>query len=119
MFTIAIASIAADANQTLTTAQVIGGYIVRPSLTAGRTDTMPSAAAMCEAVQGCAPGLAFKFDYAPTGGTGTLAMGAGGTAGNGTMTCVTTAIKTFLFVFTNCTIGAEAYTVHSLGTNTA
>jgi hypothetical protein len=46
-------------------------------------------------------------------------MGAGGTAGNGTMTCVTTAIKTFLFVFTNCTIGAEAYTVHSLGTNTA
>jgi hypothetical protein len=117
-FTVVPASIAADANQTLTTAQVLGGLILRPSLSTARTDTLPSAAAMCEAVQGCYSGLAFNFTVAPTGGTLTIAVGAGGTA-VGTMSCATTAVKEYLFVFNNCGIGTETYTVYSLGTATA
>lgn len=108
---------ATDSNQTYTVAQVLGGLIIR-TIGAGRTDTLPTAAAMVEAIQGCMVGTAFEFTVAPTGGTLTVAMGAGGTAGIGTMTCVTTATKTFIMLFTNVGIGTEAYVIHSLGTAT-
>ena len=119
-FTLVPTSIAADANQTLTTAQVLGGLIIRPSLTTARTDTLPSAAALAEAIQGVFPNLAFKFNVSATGGTLTVAPGTGGTlALAGSNTIATTTTKEFVIMFTNTTIGAEAYTVYSYGTSTA
>jgi hypothetical protein len=117
-FTTTPATIAADAGVTYTTDQVLGGFIQHTGLTTGRTGTMPTAAALVEAVQGAFVGLTFNFQVAPTGGTLTVAVGTGGTA-VGTMTCVTTAFKTFAVRFTNVTVGSEAYSIYSLGTATA
>jgi hypothetical protein len=117
-FTTTPATITADAAVTYTTDQVLGGMIIHSSLTTGRTATLPTAALLAEAIQGAFVGLTFNFTVAPTGGTLTVAVGTGGTA-VGTMTCVTTAFKTFAIRFTNVGIGTEAYSVYSLGTATA
>jgi len=114
-----IAAISADSNQTLTTDQVLGGWIHRSGLTAGRTDTLPTAAQLCEAVQGCMVGTTFAFrvrNISAAAQTQTLAVGTGGTLASGN--AVTTAQNNdhaYRIVFTNVTPGSEAYTLYSLG----
>lgn len=103
-----------DSNQTYAVSDVLGGLIIRTPVSA-RTDTLPSAAALVEAIQGCMVGTSFTFTIRNTSGvTVTLAAGVGGTI-NGTATAVTVANKVVMIVFTNVTIGSEAYTAYSMG----
>ena len=105
-----------DANQTYTAAQVLGGLISR-TIGAARTDTMPTAAALVEAVQGVQAGHSFEFFVRNTGGfTLTLAVGAGGTADAiSTLTVTSGNTRTLKLIFTNVNVGSEAYTLYSLG----
>jgi hypothetical protein len=117
--TLNIANVTADANVTLTTDQVLGGWIMRSGMGAARTDTLPTAAQLCEAVQGCAVNLSFAFRIRNVNAGAfaqTLAVGAGGTlaAGN-TATTAQTTDHAYRIVFTNVTPGSEAYTLYSLG----
>ena len=106
-----------DAAATLTAAQVQGGLILCPAST-GRTLTLPTAALLSDAIQGGLVGTAFEFTIRNTGaGTVTVAAGTGGTT-SGTMTVATTASKRFLVLFTNVTVGSEAFTIYSLGSST-
>jgi hypothetical protein len=117
----AITTLSLDSNQTLTPAQLLNGWLFR-SIGAARTDTLPTAAALCEAVQGCYPGLGFTFRIRNISGgafTHTLAVGAGGTAPTtGVAQTLTTAQSTehaYRIVFTNVKAGTEAYNLYSLG----
>jgi hypothetical protein len=106
-----------DANQTYTTANVLGGLILR-QLGASRTDTLPTAAALVEAVQGAMVGTAFRFTIRNTSSgayTITVAGGTGITT-SGTMTIAQNNTKEFLLVFTNVGINTEAATLYSIGT---
>ena len=85
-----------------------------------RTDTLPDAGPLVEAIQGCMVGTSFQFHVRNTSSTAiaiTIAVGNGGTA-SGTMTIAQSNGKSFMVVFTNVTVGAEAYTCYSLGTVT-
>lgn len=106
------------ANTTLTPAQLLGGLILRDGNGGARTDTLPSAAALVEAIQGCMVGTCFEFAVRNTSSTAigiTLAVGAGGTA-SGTMATAQNNSSDYLLVFTNVGIGTEAYTLYSKGT---
>jgi hypothetical protein len=103
---------------TLTTDQVLGGLILRDGNGGARTDTLPTAADLVEAIQGCMVGTSFTFHVRNTSSTAiaiTIAVGTGGTA-SGTMTAAQNNAKSFMIVFTNVTYGSEAYTCYSLGT---
>ncbi len=105
---------------TLTTDQVLGGLLLRDGNGGARTDTLPDAASLVEAIQGCMVGTSFQFHLRNTSSTAiaiTVAVGTGGTA-SGTMTVAQNNGKTFMVVFTNVTYGSEAYTCYSLGTVT-
>jgi len=105
-------------NLTYTTTQLLGGWIIRDGNGGARTDTLPTAAQMCEAVQGCMVGTSFEFELRNSSGTAiaiTLAPGTGGTI-SGTANVAQNNTRTYLFSFTNVTIGSEAYTVYSRGT---
>ena len=107
---------ATDANQTYTAAQVLGGMISR-TIGAARTDTLPTAAALVEAIQGCFVGLSFEFFVRNTGGfTLTVAVGAGGTADPiSTLTVTSGNTRTLKMIFNNVNVGSEAYTLYSCG----
>lgn len=107
----------ADAATTLTPAQVLGGMLIQPA-GAARTDTLPTASLLADAVQGAMVGTAFEFTFRNTASganTITVAAGAGGTT-SGAMTIAQNNTKRFMVVFTNVTPGSEAYTVYSIGT---
>ena len=114
------AAISADSATTLTPAQVLGGQIVRTGMTAGRTDTLPTAAVLAEAMQGVFVGLAFQFEVRNQNAGAfaqTLAVGTGGTLSAGsTATTAQNNTHFYRLSFTNATIGAEAYLLESLGT---
>lgn len=114
------ASVPQDANRTLTTDQVLSGWIMRSGATAARTDTLPTAAQLCEAISGVAPNTQIDVRVRNTSGqTITLAAGKGGTmvAGN-TATVATVSERTFRVLITNVTPGLEAYSVYNLGGGT-
>ena len=120
-----VTAIPADSNQTYTAAQLTSGFIIRGgSMTAARTDTLPSAAALVEAVQGAMVGTSFEVPIrnAASGAfTVTIAPGAGGTmfdAAGALRQIAQNNTKFFLVVFTNVNVGSEAYTVYSLGGGT-
>ena len=120
-----VTTIPADSNQTLTAAQVTSGFIIRGgAMTAGRTDTLPSAAALCEAIQGVMVGTSFELPIrnAATGAfTITVAAGPGGTMfdpAGAVRQIAQNSTKFFQVIFTNVTPGSEAYTVYSLGGGT-
>ena len=103
---------------TYTTAEALAGLILRDPNGASRTDTMPTAAALVDAVPGCQVNQAYYFDIRNTADaaeTITMAAGTGGTT-SGTMTIAQNASKRFAVVFTNVTQGSEAYVLYSLGT---
>lgn len=104
------------AAATLTAAQCLAGLITYNGAAANLT--LPSAAALCDAVQGAMVGTSFELMVKSTGaGTATIVAGAGCTL-TGTATVATANIRTLLFNFTNVTPGQEAYTVYSEGTGT-
>jgi hypothetical protein len=106
-------------NQTITAAQILGGFVIFPAGGA-ETLTLPTAALAVAAIPGAAVGSGFEFTVRNTAGganTATIAAGTGGTV-SGTATIAQNNSKRFLLVFTNVTLGSEAYTVYSLGTVT-
>lgn len=106
-------AVTADAATTITTAALQSGLIERSGATAGRTDTLPTAAQICEAF-GVSQPFYFSFSVRNSSGqTITIAAGTGGTT-SGTMTVVTVAEKAFRIKVTNATAGSEAYTVQAL-----
>lgn len=112
------ATINTAANVTITPDQLLGGLILRDGNGGARTDTLPSAAALVDAVQGAMVGTAFEFavrNATSTAAAITLAVGAGGTL-SGTAAVAQLNSSDFMLVFTNVTIGQEAYTLYSKGT---
>lgn len=112
-------SISTAGNVTYTTAQLLSGWIMRDGNGGARTDTLPTAAAMVEAVQGAMVGTSFEFELRNVSGTAiaiTLAAGAGGTLSPASTSVAQSNTRSYLFNFTNVTIGSEAYTVYSRGT---
>ena len=113
--------VTAPAGVTLTPAQLLSGFISRSGPTGPVTDTLPSAAALCAAIQGVMVNLSFACRFRnSSGGIVTLQPGAGGTTapGNVLTAAATSGERMIRIVFTNVTIGQEAYTVYSLGAGT-
>jgi hypothetical protein len=114
-----VANISTVGNVTYTVPQLLGGFIVRTgTLTANITDTLPNAGPLVEAIQGCMVGTSFEIPIrnATTGAfTMTLNPGTGGTANPTGQTVTQGNTKFYQLVFTNVTIGQEAYTLYSLG----
>jgi len=111
-------TIATAGNVTYTPAQLLGGLILRDGNGGARTDTLPAAADLVEAVQGAMVGTSFEFELRNTTSTAVAITVAGGTGAtlSGTATVAQLNTKMFLVVFTSVTVGSEAYTVYSRGT---
>lgn len=112
-------TISTAGNVTYTPAQLMSGWLIRDGNGGARTDTLPTAAAMVEAVQGAMVGTSFEFELRNSSGTAiaiTLAAGAGGTLSPASTSVAQSNTRTYLFSFTNVTIGSEAYTVYARGT---
>lgn len=116
-----VQTITAAAAHTYTTDEILSGLILRDTNGASRTDTLPTAADLVAAVQGAMVNHAFEVEIRnnadASAETLTIAAGAGGST-SGTMTVADGATKRFAIVFTNVTLGSEAYTIYSLGTKT-
>jgi hypothetical protein len=115
---IAPVTIATAGNVTYTPAQLLGGWIIRDGNGAARTDNLPTAAQMAEAVQGAMIGTSFEFELRNSSATAiaiTLAAGTGGSI-SGTANVAQSNTRTYLFVFTGVAVGSEAYIVYSRGT---
>ena len=110
---------------TYTAANLMGGFIIRgASLAAAVTDTLPSAASMVTAVQGCMVNHSIEFAIrnAAAGAYAiTVAPGPGVTmydpAGVNRQIPQNNT-KFFWLIFTNVTLGQEAYTIYSMGAAT-
>src|ERR1041385_3450100 len=99
---------------TLTTDQVLGGFILQDPNGGACPPTLPKAAALVAAVQGAAVNRGFEFTIRNTADgneTITVAAGTGGTM-SGTATIAQNNSKRFLLVLTNVTSGSEAYTCY-------
>jgi hypothetical protein len=121
MPTIVPTTIATAGPVTYTPAQVMSGFILRDCAGAARTDTLPTAALMAEAVQGAMVNTAFEFEIRNTSGGAfavTLAAGAGGTLNPASTSVAQLNSRTYWLIFTNVNIGQEAYTVYALGAGT-
>ena len=111
-------TITTAAAVTLTAAQLLSILILRDPNGAARTDVLPTAALLVEAVAGAIVGSSFEFtirNTADAAETITVSAGTGGTV-SGTATIAQNNSKRFLVVLTNVTLGSEAYTAYSLGT---
>ena len=107
------ATVTADAAATYTIAQLQTGLIERSGPTAGRTDTLPTPAQICEGY-GISQPCYFDFRVRNASGqTVTLAAGAGGTT-NGTLTVATVNEAVFRIKVTNATPGSEAYVLQGV-----
>lgn len=108
---------------TYTTDQVIGGLILRDCNGAGRTDTLPTAAALLAVLKtnGRIPpvGVTVYLTIRNTSAGAfsiTVQAGTGGTI-SGTATVAQSNSKEFAIVFTDTRDGNAAYTAYSLGTS--
>jgi hypothetical protein len=98
----------------LTPQQLLQGFIIYNAAGAANI-TLPSAAALVDAIQGAMVGTSFEIEVRSAGaGAATVVAGAGGTI-SGTGAVATLNSKTFLMNLTNVTIGQEAYTVYTKG----
>jgi hypothetical protein len=99
------------AAATLTSPQLLQGMIIYNG--AAGNITLPSAADLCNNIQGVMVGTSFEVIVKSIGaGTATVVAGTGGTV-SGTATVATANIKNFLINFTNVTLGQEAYTAYA------
>lgn len=125
--TVIPASITVDANASWTAAQLLSGFVIRSGQSAARVDTLPSAAALCQAIQGCFANLSFSVrirNGAAAANNVSIQPGAGGTfqAGNGPSAApwvvAQNSDRMIRVVLTNTNIGQEAYTVYATGYGT-
>lgn len=105
----------ADANATVTVAQLGTGSFVMTPTVAGRTLTLPTAASVAGYLQQVGESMNFSVvNLGATGDTVVIAAGTGGTlVGNNTVGPAATASGSGIFtvVMTNVTSGSQAYTV--------
>ena len=110
-----------DSAWTITAAQLMGG-LMDSVPTAGRAYTLPSAAALCEAIGSpmVNHGILFNIrNWAASALTLTIGVGAGGTLDprGGNFNVTQNQIKEYLLMFTNVTVGSEAYTLYDFGSS--
>jgi hypothetical protein len=118
-YTSTVSTITTAGAATLTTAQMLGGIILRDPAGAGRTDTTPTAAQLVAAIPGVKNGTTFRLMYRNTADaaeTITIAGGTGVTI-SGTATIAQNNSKSFLVRIDEVTSGSEAVTVYSSGTS--
>lgn len=102
------------AAATLTPQQLLSGFIIYNAAGAANL-TLPSAAALVDAIQGAMVGTSFEVEVRSAGaGAATIVAGAGGTL-SGAGAVATLNSKTILVNLTNVTLGQEAYTVYAKG----
>lgn len=108
-------ALANAAGQTLTAAQVLGGYLDR-SGAAGVSDTTPTAAQLVAAATAPAVGDVLELRIRNRN-TGTLTLVAGTNVTlEGTTTIATVNTRVYAVRFTNVTKGSEAVTISGLMT---
>lgn len=118
---ITIATVTTAAAVTYTADQLLGGFILRDPNGSARTDVLPTAAALVEAIPGALVGTAFGFRIKNTADASeviTMASGSGGTD-SGTLTIAQNASTAYQVILTNVTQGSEAYTLYNMGTFTS
>jgi len=105
--------VTSNSNQTLTTAHVLGGVLVRASSGNNVTDTLPTAAALVAAAGvHAAEGYSFTLVVAKDTGNLTLSAGSGGSVvGNVTSKVNSNNNAIFMITLTNITASSEAYIV--------
>jgi hypothetical protein len=109
-------TISTAGNVTYTPQQLMNGFILRDCNGGARTDTLPTAAAMVNNVQGAMVNTAFEFEIRNTSGTAiavTLAAGAGGTLNPAASSVAQSNSRSYVLIFNNVNPGQEAYTVYS------
>lgn len=115
-----VTTLTTAAAVTYTSAQLLGGLILRDTNGASRSDVLPTAALLVAAMENPSVGNGFEFiirNTADAAETITVTAGTGATV-SGTATIAQNNTKRFLVVVTNITSGAEAYTAYSEGTAT-
>ncbi len=112
------------ANQTLTSAQMVGGLIRRLGPTAAYGDTTDSAANLVNAIAGATVGASFRLRIRNTVAfANTLAAGAGvtfdadGTTG-ATSVVAASSFRDYAGVVTSIAPGAQTVTLYSAGSGT-
>jgi hypothetical protein len=101
----------------LTPTQLLSGFLIYNAAGAANL-TLPSAAALVDAIQGAMVGTSFEVEVRSAGaGAATIVAGPGGTL-SGAGGVATLNSKTILVNLTNVTIGQEAYTVYAKGAGT-
>jgi hypothetical protein len=114
-------AIATAGPVTYTAAQIMSGWIMRDCAGAARTDTLPSASSLVNAIQGCMVNTSFQFEVRNTSGGAfavTLAAGTGVTLNPASTSVAQSSTRTYTVIFTNITAGQEAYTVYAGATGT-
>lgn len=112
----AASAVSAAAGTTYTTAQCLGGFIVRTGPTAGYSDTTPTAAQIVAAIPGCMVGSSFVMEIRNTVAfIGTILAGTGVTLAQ-TTTLAISSTRRYLFTVTNVASPAVTLTGISAGT---
>lgn len=103
--------ITADSNQTMTAAQFRAGIIERSGMTAGRSDTTPTAALLVADIPDAVVGTSYEVVICNRNGTAqtlTILAGAGVTLVPATVTAAQDKNLRLLVTFTNVTAASEA-----------
>jgi len=109
-------TISTAGNVTYTTTQLMSGMILRDGNGGARTDTLPSASSLVQAIQGAMVGTSFEFELRNSSGTAiaiTLAAGAGVTLNPASTSVAQSNTRPYRVILTNVTPGQEAYTVYA------
>jgi hypothetical protein len=120
--TVTVSTLATAGAITYTADQFLGGLILRDPNGAGRTDLLPTALSVLQALPGAAVNQSFQFDLRNTADASeTITLSATNIAGatiSGTATIAQNNSKRFLLVVTSIDPASPAYTLYSLGTST-
>lgn len=119
---VSAAAITTADDSTLTTKDVLGGMILRDCTGAARTDTLPTAALLAAAYNGCATGSSVTFSVRNISDVSTevltLAVGTGITAYAGSLLTVQPGeVQEYMMIFSSVTPGSEAATLYFMGGN--
>jgi hypothetical protein len=112
----AVTTVSTAGARTYTAAEVLGGLVLRDCAAADRADTLPTAAAVVQALAYPVVGQGYLLAIRNTSAgafTVTLGAGTGGTT-SGTMTIAQGVTRTFVLRLANVGSGTEAYTIYAL-----
>lgn len=110
-----LTSVAKSTTATISAAQMLGGYLIADTTSAGFTATFDTAANLVAAIPSAAVGDRIEFIASNAAGGNTLTMAADGSNTHvGTLTVATTKVRKFVIVLTNVTASSEAYTLLGL-----